>query len=135
MQQGILDWEDRDIFFDEFAVDATLQIRGSGATLNLRGILDTPYQQRAFGAFVVDADDPSFICKWVEELEQVRVGDKLTIGTEEFYLDSLARSDGTGMVSFTLTRESTQDDQGDEPPENYEAPVGGGLFGPNPLRS
>ena len=135
MEQGILDWEDRDIFFDEFAVDATLEIRGSGATLNLRGIFDTPYQQRSFGAFVVDADDPSFTCKWVEELEAVRVGDKLTIGTEEFYLDSPARNDGTGIASFTLTRESTQDDQGDELSENYEAPAGGGLFGPNPLRS
>ena len=102
MQQGILDWEDRDIFFDEFAVDATLEIRGSGDTLNLEGILDTPYQQRAFGAFVVDADDPSFTCKWVEELEDVRVGDKLTIGTEEFYLNSPARSDGTGMAKFHL---------------------------------
>ena len=135
MEQGILDWEDRDIFFDEFAVDATLEIVSTGRALALKGIFDTPYAKRDFGVFFVDADDPSFTCVWTPELAKARAGDKLTIKSEEFFLESSPKSDGTGLVSLILTRESTQDDIGDAEPEQTEAPPGGGLFSPNPGRS
>ena len=137
MAQGIVDWEDLDIFFDEdeFAVKATLTFQSSGNTLDLKGIFDTPDQQRDFGGFVVDADDPTFTCPWQDEFMDVRPGDALTIGTEIFYIESGARSDGTGLASFVLARESTQDDMGDSPPTEHTAPTGGGLFSPNPGRS
>ena len=134
MAQGILDWEDLDIFFDDFAIEATLELQ-DGSTLALKGIFDTPYQQRDFGGFVVDADDPTFTCPWQDEFMDARSGDTLTIGTEIFYIESGARSDGTGLASFVLTRESTQDDVGDSPPTEHTAPSGGGLFSPNPGRS
>lgn len=136
--QGIVDWEDLDIFFDEFAVEATLEL-GNGDTLSLSGIFDTPYQKRDFGAFVVDAEDPSFTCKWTAELENARAGDKLTIKGEAFYIESAPQSDGTGLASFTLTRASTQDAEGDDfsqTPGQSQSPQSGnggsnrgGLFG------
>lgn len=114
MQQGIVDWEDLDIFFDEFAVEASLGFQDSEETVDLKGIFDTPYEHRDFGAFIVDADDPSFTCKWIPELATARAGDTLTISGEVFYLESAAQSDGTGLASFTLTRATTQDAQGDD---------------------
>ena len=75
MSQGIVDWEDLDIFFheDEFAVKATIICQSVEADLMLSGIFDTPYQQRDFGGFIVDADAPSFTLKWTDDLENVRV--------------------------------------------------------------
>lgn len=132
MDQGLTAWEDIDIFFEEFAIPATLELTANGETLALKGIFDTPYQKRDFGAFFVDADDPSFTCRWTAELAAAGAGDKLTINGEVFFLESSAQSDGTGLASLVLTRQSTQDDIGDAEPEQAAAPTGGGLFSPNP---
>ena len=67
MNQGQVEWEDLDIFFDEFAEEATLTL-ADGTTYDLNGIFDTPYMKRDFGALLVDADDPSFTCKWQQGL-------------------------------------------------------------------
>ena len=71
--QGRVDWEDLDIFFEEFAVRATI-ICQSGGRFDADGIFDTPYQQRDFGGFIVDADAPSFTLKWTDMLENVQSG-------------------------------------------------------------
>lgn len=146
MEEGIVEWEDLELFFDDFAIPATLAFAEalendaevSEATLELRGIFETPYQKRDFGAFIVDADDPSFTCKWTEALQAARKGDTLTINGEVFYLETAAMSDGTGLASFTLTRASTQDAQGDDfsaetedsQQMNSGRPSSGSLFGP-----
>ena len=137
MNQGIVEWEDLDIFFEEFGIPATLEL-ADGTTYELRGHFDTPYMKREFGELIVDADDPSFTCKWQAEFEAVRRGDKLTIRGEDFYIESAAQSDGTGVASLILTRASTQDAEGDDVqqnPQNPQSPQGqgrppnGGLFG------
>ena len=120
------DWEDLDIFFDEdeFAVPAVLTL-ADGTTFDLTGIYETPYMKRDLGELIVDADDPSFTCKWQSEFEAVRQGDRLTISDEVFYIEGAARNDGTGVASFVLTRGSTQDAEGDVVQENPQSPQGG----------
>ena len=147
MTQGQVEWEDLDIYFDEFAVDATLTL-ADGTAFDLKGIYETPYMKRDFGEMVVDADDPSFTCKWHDGFEKARRGDKLTLSEsgEVFYIESGARNDGTGVASFILTAAETQDSEGDDVPpsgedgvqqnpQNPQSPQGqggrpdGGLFG------
>lgn len=142
MINGLIRWETLDDFFDvdEFSVNATLMLKKTGiADIALVGNFDTPYAQRDFGAFVIDADDPTFLTKWHDDFIHARKGDKLVISegdnTETFYIDTAAQNDGTGVVSFVLTRESTQDDEGDTPSDDTtpdKTPMGGGLFAPNP---
>ncbi len=140
MLHGEVEWEDLDIFFDEFAIDAFIRIMslGEGQSLvTVKGIFETPYLKRDFGAFVVDANSPSFTCKWHDEFVNVRKGDVLYFfddGTGvNFYIDSAAQNDGTGVVSFILTASATQDASGDDLEDGTKtAPSGGGLFGSNP---
>ena len=140
--QGIVEWEDLDIFFDEdeFGVKATI-ICKSGGRFDAVGIFDTPYQQRDFGGFIVDADAPSFTCKWTDDLDNVQSGDMLRLyekdstDYETFYIESAPQSDGTGTAKLVLTRKETQDHEGDPAEDTHEAPTGGGLFAPNPGRS
>ena len=145
MQHGIAPIEDLDIFFntDEFAIDAFIRIMslGEGQSLvSVRGIFETPYLKRDFGAFVVDADSPSFTCKWHDEFVNVRKGDDLYFfddgTTVNFYIDSTPQNDGTGVVAFILTAADTQDTEGDELDDTIdEEPPTGGLFSPNPAAS
>lgn len=144
MINGLLEWEDLDDFFDidEFAINATLIMRSPSVDdLALVGIFNTPYAKRDFGAFVVDADDPYFLTKWHDDFVHARKGDTLRITqadvTEDFFIDSGAQNSGTGVVSFVLTRESTQDDVGDLPEDSTDSSShgqlpSGGLFAPNP---
>ena len=124
--QSILDWEDRDIFFDtdDFAIEASLQIKHLPDTTEntelypdnqvpINGIFKTPYAQRDFGAFIVDAEDPSFRCKWIDVFEYARAGDVLTIDGTEYYLESEPKSDGSGTCAMTLVPADTQDAIGD----------------------
>ena len=135
MNQGVVEWEDLDGFFDTdyFAVSATLQIGID--VLNLEGIFDTPFAQRDFGAFIADSDDPTFVCKWRNEFNDAEAGDILTLKNETFYLKTAPQSDGTGVVVLTLIRATTQDTVGDDVPEAPDKPGrklgGGGLFSPN----
>lgn len=112
--QGSVEWEDLSIFFDEFAVPGSLEIRNAGKTVSIDGIFDTPYQSRKFGDFIVDAEAPSFTCAWTEDMNDVRTGDKLTVGGSLYYLDSAPKPDGTGMCSLVLVPSDTQDAEGDE---------------------
>ena len=86
--------------------------------LALDGIFDTPYMKRDFGAFVVDAEAPSYTCKWIDAFADIRKGDILLVGegdeAQTFYIDSAPQNDGTGVVSFLLTPASTQDAIGDD---------------------
>ena len=135
MNQGLTDWEDLSIFFDDeyFAVSAILTIGDTDTVLT--GIFDTPFAQLDLGAFVVDSDDPTFLCEWNDVFNDASSGDILTIDGEVFFLKNSPESDGTGVVSLTLVRHSTQDTVGDTAPDVPEAPHrkfgGGGLFVPN----
>ena len=135
MLHGLVEWEDLDVFFDEFAIHATLMANDDDVPrLALTGIFDTPYQKREFGSYIVDADNPSFTCKWHDDFSKVRKGDTLRVtneGTlEDFYLDSAPQNDGTGVVAFILTRASTQDASGDDLDDSVdEPPPTGSLFG------
>ena len=124
---------------DDRVVDSADNVLVSDDTtaIELEGIFETPYQKRDFGAFIVDADAPSFTCKWDNRFIDVRKGDHLFVGEgsnkEQFYIDSAAQNDGTGVVAFILTPASTQDDIGDDLDDEVdERPTGGGLFGSNP---
>ena len=151
MLHGELEWEDLDIFFEEFAVDAVIYFPVTDEIYDIKGIFETPYLKRDFGGFIVDADAPSFTCKWQDIFVGVRKGDVLfpneTIasireiegvyeeitGEKAFYIDSAPQNDGTGVVSFILTKATTQDEEGDELDDTIdETPTGGGLFGSNP---
>ena len=133
MQQGIVDWEDLDIFFDEFAVPGSLLIQKTETTLALDGILDTPYMKREFGDFIIDAEDPSFTCKWHSEMSDARQGDELTVGDTTYYLSSAPQSDGTGLAALILVPADTQDDEGDAAPPQMTPkplPIDADLFKP-----
>ena len=129
MLQGADSWEDIDIFFSDFAIDASLEIKKSNKTLNIKGIFDTPYMKRVFGSFIVDSEDPSFTCKWLPEFSDIRAGDVLTIQNVktvenvqtvqgiDYFLQSAPESDGTGVCALILVPASTQDDEGDPDPE------------------
>ena len=122
MNAGILDWEDHDIFFDtdDFAVEATLEFNAApgetAESVDIVGILDTPYGEREYGAIVVDADNPSFTTKWTAAIARVRKGDYLIVGVERFAILSAPENDGTGQCDLPLVRESLQDTEGD----NYQ---------------
>ena len=120
--ESIYDWEDRDIFFDpdDFGIEATLEIKHLPAMpeypdnrVSIHGHWDTPYGQRDYGAFITDAQDPSFTCKWIDLFEYARAGDVLTIGTTDYYLESAPQSDGTGICAMILVPADTQDAVGD----------------------
>ena len=158
MLHGEVEWEDLDIFFGEFAIDAVLQIWVTGVQNipefnQIRGIFETPYHKRDFGVFIVDEESPTFTCKWSENFEYVRKGDVLflnrtydedTDSAEElyelaenpsaiWYIDSIPQNDGTGIASFILTPGATQDTAGDTLDDTIdELPPAGGLFAPNP---
>ena len=117
--------------------DSDAIVSDDATVIALEGIFETPYQKRDFGAFIVDAEAPSFTCKWQNQFVDVRKGDLLFVGEgsnkEQFYIDSAAQNDGTGVVAFILTPASTQDATGDDLDDTVdERPTGGGLFGPNP---
>lgn len=132
-QQGTVDWEDLDIFFDEFAVPGSLAIKKTDATVELEGIFDTPYMKRDFGSFIVDAESPSFTCKWHTEFVDARQGDELTVGTVRYYLESAPQADGTGLCSLILVPAYTQDEEGDPDPQptlSKPTDMDGNLFKP-----
>ena len=115
MNESILDWEDRDVFLDTdfFGIQASLEIQKTNKSVTFNCIFDTPYQRRDFAAFVVDAEDPSIVTKFIPDLEDARKGDKLTVNGDVFFLESGMESDGTGFVKFGLIPAETQDDIGD----------------------
>ena len=130
---GVVEWEDLDVFFNEFALGAILYLPTADHVMYIQGIFETPYLKRDFGAFIVDQEAPSFTCKWDDEFAAVRKGDRLFVnrpasdedidtayrltsrgGASAFFIDSIPQNDGTGVVSFILTAASTQDAEGDE---------------------
>ena len=143
---GIPEWEDLDIFFDEFAIDAVLYLVSHDDVYQLRGIFETPYAKRDFGAFVIDAEAPSFTCKYQAEFDATRKGDIIfpdqvsddineayrlqASHVDTWYIDSTPQNDGTGVSTFILTHATTQDDVGDILEDaTEEVPDEGGLFG------
>ena len=64
---------------DDLAVDSAgdVAVSDDKTVLPLEGLFETPYMKRDFGAFVVDADSPSFTCKWHDQFVDVRKGDLL----------------------------------------------------------
>ena len=152
MITGSIEWEDKSVYFDTefFGVNATLVMKNTDQpNIHIKGIFDTPYAQRDLGAFIVDAEDPSFTCEWHDGFEHARKGDILRIAEgdkiQEFYIDTAAQNDGTAIVSFKLTPKSSQDASGDEaidsidldgtdgtPLDNSDPLPTGGLFSHNP---
>ena len=124
------------LYDSEFSVDASLLIKATDTTLTLRGIFENPYFQRKFGAFVVDAEDPSFECVYQAAMAECRQGDELTIDGNTYFLQSEPQQDGVGVVAMVLTPADTQDAEGQPDPEadGTEKPtppdMGGGLFNP-----
>lgn len=116
-EQPVLDFEDLDCFFVDFGIDASLLIKSENTTHAVRGIFETPYMQRDFGSFIVDAEDPSFTCKWISEMTDCRQGDELTVNGDVFYLQSAPKTDGTGLCALILTPAYTQDAEGQPDPE------------------
>ena len=124
----LADWEDLDYFFneDEFAVPGSLTIKKTNTTLQISGILDTPYMKRSFGSIIIDAESPAFTCEWRPEFAECRSGDELTVGDQAYYLQGIPKQDGTGVCAMILVPEYTQDDEGDDDPE------AGGTVKPDP---
>jgi hypothetical protein len=162
MLHGDVEWEDLDIFFEEFAIDAVLQlwvtrVENIQEFNQIRGIFETPYLKRDFGAFIVDEEAPSFTCKWHDIFQYARKGDVLFLNqtydrdsgdtpedfyqlaespSQVWYIDSIPQNDGTGVVSFILTPGTTQDEHGESLDDTIdEEPPTGGLFSPNPAAS
>lgn len=108
----------RCLYESEFGVDASLLVKATNTTIQLRGIFENPYFQRKFGDFVVDAEDPSFECVFEDGLENARQGDELTIDNTVYFLQSEPQKDGVGVVAMVLTPADTQDAQGQPDPED-----------------
>ena len=117
MEAGILDWEDRDLFFTDFAIPATLQKNAvpgqTPETHEIVGILDIPHERQEFGPVILDAEDPTFTVKWTDVIASVRKGDYLIINNEKFVIAAAAENDGTSICDLRLVRGSLQDDAGD----------------------
>ena len=128
MEAGILSWEDRDLFFTDFAIPATLKINAAPGqtpeTHEIFGILDMPYERQEFGPVTLDAEDPTFHVKWTDTIATVRKGDYLVVNGETFSIAAAAENDGTGFCDLRLVRGSLQDDAGDtfktESPETLD---------------
>lgn len=117
MEAGIVSWEDRDLFFTDFAIPATLQKNTAPGqtpeTHEIVGILDIPYERQDFGPVTLDAEDPTFHVKWTDTISTVRKGDVLLINGETFSINAAAENDGTGFCDLRLVRGTLQDDVGD----------------------
>ena len=122
------------LYESEFGIDASLLIKATDTTLDLRGIFENPYYKRKFGDFIVDAEDPSFECVNQTALADARQGDELTIENTVYFLQSEPQEDGIGVVAMVLTPADTQDEIGQTDPEESgtekPTPMGGNLFNP-----
>lgn len=110
-----------------------LQITADGTTREETVTVDN-YIVDSDSDRLVDASGDTLIIE-TEERVTVTVGEVM----EDFFIDSAPQNDGTGVVAFILTRESTQDTEGDdlddatdEPPTDDMGQPSGGLFGSNP---
>ena len=138
MRAPIVQDADMDILFDtdDFAVNATLEIvLETPRTVQVVGILKTPYQRQQLGPISVDADAPTFTMKWGAVLSDVRRGDLLTIGSERFTIATAPkRQVSAGTCQIELVRGELQDSTGDTfptevpadtDPEDYTRPTHG----------
>ena len=116
MRAPIVQDDDMDILFDtdDFAINATLEISvQTPRTVQVVGILKTPYEHQKLGPISVDADAPTFTTKWMKVLSGVRRGDILTIGAERFTIANAPKPNAAGTCQMELVRGELQDTSGD----------------------
>lgn len=114
-EAGVLAWEDRDLFFTDYAIPAVLQIQGD-APVAIQGILDVPYERQEFGPVTLDAEALTFTVKWTDIIAKVRKGDylithgKIVNGAiaeavgEWFTIASAPQNGGAGVCDLPIVR-------------------------------
>ena len=95
-------WDNRDEFLsvDDFAVMATIHL-ASGASRQVAGLFDDPYQHARLGDYDRDDARVTFLAK-VEDFAGVRARDTLAFGGTTYDVLTEPQQDGNGMAKLEL---------------------------------
>lgn len=94
------DWEDLDLFFDDFAVAAVIS-RANGETLSLPVIYDDAYLNAQIGEYELDSQSHRALCR-ADRVVGVKPGDTIEIGGSHFDILTHPQPDGTGLALLKL---------------------------------
>lgn len=95
------DWEDLNVFFDEFADIATINLADETVIENVKCIYDDPYFNAQLGEYDMDTSRPRITCK-MSDVTNVSRGDTLTIKSKTYDILTSPQGDGTGLAMLDL---------------------------------
>lgn len=94
------DWEDLDLFFDDFAVAAVIH-RASGGSVELPVIYDDAYLNAQIGEYEFDTQGHRALCR-ADRVVGVKPRDTIEISGRHFDILTHPQPDGTGLALLKL---------------------------------
>lgn len=95
-------WEDLDVFFDHFAIEAQVEPR-NGDPFVVSAIFDERYYSAEMGTFIHDVHHPRLTVKSAD-VDDIEPGDGVTVDGTDYEVVSHPERDGTGTAILTLSR-------------------------------